>query len=147
LQFLLQADFLSHLDFSEGFLTFSTFVITFFNHFSCLYALADGENDFIVLEDLSPTGYVTADRTNGLDLDHCIAALQTLGRFHALSFAMKDQDPEGFETIANSVKVCDLEELNEECVSELTQFFHYILFSVMSLVLFNSVTFNDCHCH
>jgi hypothetical protein len=21
------------------------------------------------------------------------------------------------------------------------------LFSVMSLVLFNSVTFNDCHCH
>jgi hypothetical protein len=79
--------------------------------------LADGENDFIVLEDLSPTGYVTADRTKGLDFDHCVAVLQTLGRFHALSFAMKDQDPEGFKTVVNCVKVCYLKGLrNQEYV-------------------------------
>lgn len=71
-----------------------------------MYALADGENDFIVLEDLSPAGYMTADRTEGLDFDHCAAVLQTLGRFHALSFAMKDQDPEGFKTVVSYVKVC-----------------------------------------
>lgn len=101
------------------------------------------------MEDLSPAGYVTADRTKGLDFDHCIAVLQTLGRFHALSFAMKDQDPEGFKTVASCVEVCDLERLkNQEYVLELTHFLHYILlFSVVSSVLFNSVTFRDCYCH
>jgi hypothetical protein len=83
--------------------------------------LADGENDFIVLEDLSPAGYVTANRSECLDFDHCVAVLQTLGRFHALSFAMRDQDPEGFETLASCVKVCDLEGLkNQEYILELT---------------------------
>lgn len=102
-----------------------------------------------MLEDLSPAGYVTADRAKGLDFDHCIAVLQTLGRFHALSFAMKDQDPEGFETVANCVKVCDLKRLkNQEYVLELTNYLHYILlFSDMTSVLFNSVTLKDCYCH
>jgi hypothetical protein len=101
------------------------------------------------LEDLSPTGYVTADRAKGLDFDHCVAVLQTLGRFHALSFAMKDQDPEGFEAVANCVKVCDLKGLrNEEYVLELTHLFHYILlFSVVSSISFNSVIFNYCYCY
>jgi hypothetical protein len=49
---------------------------------------------------------MAANRTEGLDFDHCAAVMQTLGRFHALSFAMKDQDPEGFKTIATCLKVC-----------------------------------------
>ena len=67
--------------------------------------MADGNNDFIALEDVSTYGYESADRMKGVDFDHCALVLQTLGRFHALSLAMKDQDPKGFERIAKSVKV------------------------------------------
>ncbi|KAJ9582655.1 hypothetical protein L9F63_023004, partial [Diploptera punctata] len=70
----------------------------------CLYALADGENDFIALEDVSIHGFESGDRMEGVNFDHCAAVLKTLGRFHALSLAVKDQDPEGFKIISSKVK-------------------------------------------
>ncbi|XP_069681835.1 uncharacterized protein [Periplaneta americana] len=70
----------------------------------CLYALADGENDFVVMEDVSISGYVSGDRKEGQNLDHCVAVLQVLGRFHALSLAMKHQDPQGFSMLSASLE-------------------------------------------
>nr|CAD7413547.1 unnamed protein product [Timema poppensis] len=71
----------------------------------CYKSLADGENDFLVLEDLSPEGYQLFSRTKGLDFPHCAKVIHMLGRFHALSYALKDQEPDLYqELVKNSVK-------------------------------------------
>lgn len=42
---------------------------------------------FLIMEDLAPLGYCMADRNSGLDLAHCLLAIQGLARFHASSVA------------------------------------------------------------
>jgi thiamine kinase-like enzyme len=64
---------------------------------------ADGTNDVICLEDASLQSYGSAIRQEGIDYIHCKNALKSLAQFHALSFAMKDQDPEEFNRIKHSV--------------------------------------------
>ncbi|XP_055637425.1 uncharacterized protein LOC129776066 isoform X2 [Toxorhynchites rutilus septentrionalis] len=70
----------------------------------CLAASADGVNDFIALEDLNQFGYASASRQNGVGLPECLLCMQTLGRFHALSLAMKDQDPDKFHFLVKNIK-------------------------------------------
>ncbi|XP_035779550.1 uncharacterized protein LOC118459870 isoform X2 [Anopheles albimanus] len=65
----------------------------------CLAAYSDGENDFIALEDQSQYGYGTASRAEGVGLDECQRCMRSLGRFHALSLAMKEQESDRFHTI------------------------------------------------
>ena len=48
----------------------------------------------IVLEDLKYLGYKMADRLKGLDLNHCVATLRKLARFHALSRKLYTTNPE-----------------------------------------------------
>lgn len=62
-------------------------------------------NDFIALEDLSRDGYKTADRTNGLDFYHCKEIMTCLGKFHAVSLAIKDQQPDEFKKLVDSIEV------------------------------------------
>ncbi|KAG4079925.1 hypothetical protein HA402_006237 [Bradysia odoriphaga] len=71
---------------------------------SCYATVVDGENDFLALEDLSRDGYKTADRTNGLDFYHCKEILTALGKFHAVSLAIKDQEPEEFKRIVGAIE-------------------------------------------
>ncbi|XP_058057776.1 uncharacterized protein LOC131208879 isoform X1 [Anopheles bellator] len=68
----------------------------------CFVAYCDGENDFIALDDLGQYGYATASRTKGIGLGECLNCMRSLGRFHALSMAMKDQEPEWFQRVANT---------------------------------------------
>lgn len=75
----------------------------------CLAVYCDGENDFIVLEDLRPGGYRAASRQNGLDLMHCQMIIKKLGKFHAISLAIKDQDPQLFNDMIKYVEVSSLE--------------------------------------
>ncbi|KAG7296509.1 hypothetical protein JYU34_020287 [Plutella xylostella] len=64
----------------------------------------DGENDYIILGDATLENFVTAAvRQDGIDIEHCRVTLRTFAKFHAMSFAMKDQDPKGFERISNRV--------------------------------------------
>lgn len=73
--------------------------------FRCYASLSDGENDFIALEDLSFDGYHTIDKTKGLDLKHCKKILAMLGKFHAVSLAIRDQEPDEFDKMVNMVEV------------------------------------------
>jgi hypothetical protein len=57
---------------------------------SCIYSC----KSFLVLEDLSTSGFSMLDRFQGLDLDHCLLALRTLARFHAASVVLYQQDPD-----------------------------------------------------
>lgn len=71
----------------------------------CLVAYADGENDFVAMNDLCLEGYKTESRQSGFDVNLCRLVMQTLGRFHAMSFILRDQSPSIFQKIS-----CYLEE-------------------------------------
>lgn len=71
----------------------------------CLAVHCDGENDFLALEDLRPGGYRPASRQNGLDLMHCQLIIKKLGKFHAISLAIKDQEPQLFVDMIKYVEV------------------------------------------
>ena len=50
----------------------------------------------IVLEDLRPYGFKKLEKTMLLKLEHLNLTMIELGKFHGLSFAMKDQKPDEF---------------------------------------------------
>lgn len=70
----------------------------------CLAAYSDGENDFIAMEDLTQFGFGSASRRDGVGLAECILCMQTIGRFHALSLAMKHQQPDKFHMLVRHVE-------------------------------------------
>lgn len=58
-----------------------------------------------MLEDLGNRGFTIIDRfTEDVTADHVFLFVQALGKFHALSFALKDQQPNKFEELASNVK-------------------------------------------
>lgn len=67
-------------------------------------AIADGENDALILEDLTEKGYTMADRRIGLDEAHCKVVLRELAKLHAASFVLKQKMPEKFEELRGCVK-------------------------------------------
>lgn len=56
----------------------------------------DGKNDYITLEDVTALGYEPIDRQNCLDQNQCMMILKMIAKFHATSFACKDQRKEVF---------------------------------------------------
>ncbi|EFN66536.1 hypothetical protein EAG_11030 [Camponotus floridanus] len=69
-----------------------------------IMSFIDNENDFLILEDVSCLGFRGASRQNCLDWTECIAILKTLAKFHAISFAYKDQKKEEFIKITDSLE-------------------------------------------
>ncbi|XP_076286022.1 uncharacterized protein LOC143211853 [Lasioglossum baleicum] len=69
-----------------------------------LASTLDGSTDYIVLEDVSPLGYKPVCRQNCINLDQCIMILIAIARFHAISFAYKDQKKEKFNELVDNLK-------------------------------------------
>ncbi|XP_075986164.1 uncharacterized protein LOC142983171 [Anticarsia gemmatalis] len=75
-----------------------------FNKYAKLvFAYSDGCNDVVCLEDQSIHNFGSAVRQTGIDNDHCKMTLKVFAQFHAISFAMKDQQPEKFEKLKNAI--------------------------------------------
>lgn len=55
------------------------------------------EQFVIVMEDLRPKGYTMWPKNQPVPLDHVMLMLKQLGKYHGISFAMKDQRPDLFE--------------------------------------------------
>lgn len=74
---------------SEGFLNFP----------KIYYADYDEKlfKSIIVMEDLKDVGYKNVEKHKPVDYDHAKLAVELLGRFHALSFALKKKKPEVFK--------------------------------------------------
>lgn len=71
----------------------------FFNVPKCYLTLfdADSEESAILMENLSNKGYRMGKKIEPVDLDHARLVMTSLGRWHGLSLALKDQKPELFE--------------------------------------------------
>ncbi|CAK1589825.1 unnamed protein product [Parnassius mnemosyne] len=66
-------------------------------------AHCDGVNDVVCLEDASLDSFGSAIRQEGIDFDHCLVTVKTLAKYHAISFAMRDQDPEAFDRVSKEI--------------------------------------------
>ncbi|XP_049881316.1 uncharacterized protein LOC126377561 isoform X2 [Pectinophora gossypiella] len=75
----------------------------FKSYVNLFFSYCDGLNDVICLEDASLEGFTSAVRQEGIDFDHCKQIYKTLAKFHAVSFAMKDQKADEFDTIKNAI--------------------------------------------
>ncbi|KAJ8895514.1 hypothetical protein PR048_000850 [Dryococelus australis] len=53
---------------------------------------------FLIFSDLATEGFRMAKRQRGLDLDHCLLVMKSLGRYHAVSVALHDRDPQLVES-------------------------------------------------
>nr|CAD7577064.1 unnamed protein product [Timema californicum] len=70
----------------------------------------------IILEDLAEKGFKMANRRERLDLNHCVLALKALGRFHALSVAIIEEEPSILENYPESMFKESMKEMNEQFV-------------------------------
>lgn len=78
----------------------------FYGFAKCYGTVCDIPNDkfVIVMDDLNAKNYKMVDKLKKLDFNHAKLVVQILGKLHALSFAVRDQDPKLFKeftTISN----------------------------------------------
>lgn len=69
----------------------------------CVY-FSDTFPELIVMPDVAFEGYSMFNRHETLDFQHVHLALTTLGKFHALSFVLRDKKPDIFKDIVETVK-------------------------------------------
>lgn len=57
-----------------------------------------------MLEDLKAKNFLMIDRhTEAITPDHVRLVMQALGKFHAISYALKDQQPEKFKALTSNI--------------------------------------------
>jgi len=62
----------------------------------------------LIMEDLREKGYGMADRFKTIDLPHARLVMESLGRLHAISFALKIQKPELFNQFMYKDILCEM---------------------------------------
>jgi hypothetical protein len=67
----------------------------------CLKVSLQEQEEMLALENLRVSGFEIFDKTKILDEDHVELIFKTYGHFHAYSFALRDQEPEKYEKLAN----------------------------------------------
>lgn len=67
-------------------------------------AITIGSTDLIILENVRASGFEMCNNRQPLPLQHLKLALQYYGRFHAISFALRDQKPALYQQMADVLK-------------------------------------------
>ncbi|XP_012261909.2 uncharacterized protein LOC105689461 [Athalia rosae] len=70
----------------------------------CYFSTSDNRKEAVCLEDLGVKGFVMRDRLKEMDFAHASIIMKTWGRFHALSFALRDQRPDIFKSEIAAMK-------------------------------------------
>jgi hypothetical protein len=68
----------------------------------CLYYQSGDPVSALVLDDLKEQGFKMADRTVGLDMQHCLLVMKVLAQSHAASAVLHLKDPEIFKPFSES---------------------------------------------
>lgn len=71
----------------------------FRNYPHMISASSESLNEYILLNDLSSSGYRNIDRPTPLNFNKCVAVVTNLAKLHAISFAFKEQNPVLFEKL------------------------------------------------
>ncbi|OXU20743.1 hypothetical protein TSAR_008676 [Trichomalopsis sarcophagae] len=73
--------------------------------FVCLAGADPVFEKVIVLENVSPRGYFICSNKINIGMDYVLAGLQTIARFHGLTYAIKEEMPEKFYQIVKNIKL------------------------------------------
>lgn len=80
-----------------------------FFEFPKCYEIVRDEKPFgdhaIVMENLNEKGFYMWNKANDIDFDHSASVLKVLGKLHAVSFAIRDQEPEKFKEFMQRTSV------------------------------------------
>ena len=68
----------------------------------CLYYHSGSPASALVLDDLREEGFRLADRTVGLDMQHCLLVMKAIAQQHAASAVLHLKDPEIFKPFSES---------------------------------------------
>ena len=68
----------------------------------CLYYHCGSPETALVLDDLKEQGFRMADRTVGLDMQHCLLVMKAIAQSHAASVVLHLKDPEIFKPFSES---------------------------------------------
>ena len=69
---------------------------------TCLYYHSGSPASALVLDDLKEQGFWLADRTVGLDMQHCLLVMKAIAQQHAASAVLHLKDPEIFKPFNES---------------------------------------------
>lgn len=72
----------------------------------------ENENYAFIMDDLRTDNFVMWPRNDAVPFDHVKMILQQLARFHAVSFALKDQQPNAFAEFKNIYDVLEMQVVN-----------------------------------
>lgn len=61
----------------------------------------DGENDFIVLQNVTLLGYTPMDKKNIVNYEQCKHVIKSMARFHSVSLAFKNENKEKFNHLTS----------------------------------------------
>lgn len=81
---------------------------------SCLQTSLTDKDEAIIMEDMKNKGYVMQDRRVPLNYNHVKLVMQQLAKLHAFSFAMKDQEPEWYHQLSDSLEKNFFDEMDKE---------------------------------
>lgn len=77
----------------------------FVEHPKCYRTIDEDLSESVFLEDLCTRGFTIIDRfTQDVTADHVYLVMEALAKFNALSFALKDQQPEKYKELASNLK-------------------------------------------
>lgn len=77
----------------------------FYQYPKCYKTIDTEFSECIVLEDLKRKNFFPLNRyIDKATNEHVCLAMRALGKFHAISFALKDQQPEKFKTYASNIE-------------------------------------------
>ncbi|RZC41667.1 EcKinase domain containing protein, partial [Asbolus verrucosus] len=88
----------------------------------CLKVSIEEHSEMLALENLKVSGFEVFDKTCFLDHDHISLIFLTYGRFHASSFALRDQQPEEYEKLVGRFS-----NVYEKLINDETDFYKKLL--------------------
>lgn len=74
----------------------------------CYYTYNGPPASVIVMEDLEESGFKTAKHSGGLDINHCLLAINTLASYHAASAVLYARDSNKMEALETSLYTEDM---------------------------------------
>lgn len=75
----------------------------FHEHSLCYKSIEAEPMECLILQDLSKWSFSMVDKQE-VTVEHILLVMQALGKFHAVSYAIKDQEPDKFSEMANELQ-------------------------------------------
>ncbi|XP_025831414.1 uncharacterized protein LOC112904753 [Agrilus planipennis] len=76
-----------------------------FNPFAVCYKTIPTDGyETLIMKNMKSIGYYMENRFKPLDYDHVLLTIRSYGKLHALSFALREHEPEKFRKLANNLK-------------------------------------------